>query len=40
MLLEQLSKETKTIKRAIVPTEMVIRSSCSTPTTQPGGYQS
>ncbi|TJY43316.1 LacI family transcriptional regulator [Cohnella pontilimi] len=29
ILLEQLSKETKTVKRAIVPTEMVIRSSCT-----------
>jgi DNA-binding LacI/PurR family transcriptional regulator len=29
ILIEQLKKETKTINRAIVPTEMVIRSSCA-----------
>ncbi len=37
MLIEQITEDVKTVKRTIVPTEMVIRSSCSTPTFMLGG---
>ncbi|NQX46812.1 LacI family DNA-binding transcriptional regulator [Paenibacillus tritici] len=40
LLIERLSGNLKTVKRTIVPTDMVIRSSCSAPITNLGGNQS
>ncbi|KHL94867.1 LacI family transcriptional regulator [Paenibacillus sp. IHB B 3415] len=39
MLIEQMSGSLKTVKRTIVPTDMVIRSSCAAPITILGGNQ-
>jgi len=39
MLIEQMAGNVKTVRRTIVPTDMVIRSSCAAPITINGGIQ-